>query len=64
VSPVSTTPVIVHPTAALSLTVQQAEEWLDVTGEAPVLFTNAATGRGCVLCQPYDGHRGLVTAAV
>jgi ribosome-associated translation inhibitor RaiA len=62
--PVSTTPVMIHPTAPPTLTAQQAEEWLDVTEEPLVFFTDIATGRGCVLYQRYDGHRGLVAPAV
>jgi ribosome-associated translation inhibitor RaiA len=48
---------------APELTLAQAEERLDAGGEAFVFFTDAVSGRGCVLYHRYDGHYGLITPA-
>lgn len=44
------------------LTLQEALERLNVSGEPHVFFVNALTGRGDVVYRRYDGHYGLITA--
>lgn len=51
----------VSPTAAPTLTVDQAIERLDVTGLRFVFFKSTTSGRGTVIYHRYDGHLGLVT---
>ncbi len=58
--PVSVAPVVLHPTPPPTLTVAEAQEWLELTAEPLVFFADATTGRGCVLYRRYDGHHGLV----
>ena len=45
------------------LQVAEAMDHLVLSGRPFVFFRDAATGRGCVLYQRYDGHFGLVTPA-
>jgi ribosome-associated translation inhibitor RaiA len=48
---------------APELTVEQAGERLDVTGDPFVFFVDPISRRGSVLYHRYDGHYGLITAA-
>jgi hypothetical protein len=48
---------------APELTLEQASERLDVTGDPFVFFVDAASNRGTVLYRRYDGHYGLITPA-
>lgn len=50
-----------HPAPVLR--VEKAMDHLDLTGWPFVFFSDAETGRGCVLYHRYDGHYGLVTPA-
>lgn len=43
------------------LTVQDAEQRLNASGERFLFFANSATGRGNVIYRRYDGHYGLIT---
>jgi ribosome-associated translation inhibitor RaiA len=42
------------------LTVEEAAQRLDATGEPRVFFENSNTGRGNVVYMRYDGHYGLI----
>jgi RNA polymerase-binding transcription factor DksA len=53
----------VEPGLAPSLSLDEALEWLGVTGEPFVFFANRETGRGNVAYHRYDGHYGLITPA-
>ena len=53
----------VEPELAPSLSLDEALEWLGVTGEPFVFFANRETGRGNVAYHRYDGHYGLITPA-
>ena len=55
--------VTVSPLPAPRLTVQEAAERLDESGQPFTFFIDAATGRGCVLYHRYDGHYGLLVPA-
>ena len=57
------TSVTVSPLPAPRLTVQEAAERLDESGQPFTFFIDAATGRGCVLYHRYDGHYGLLVPA-
>lgn len=57
------TPVTLSARPAPRLTVTQAVDRLNVTGQPFVFFRHAETGRGCVLYHRYDGHYGLITPA-
>lgn len=46
---------------APELSVEEAEERLDASGEPFVFFLDSQTGRGRVLYHRYDGHYGLIT---
>ena len=48
---------------APELTLTQAEERLDASGERFVFFVNPDTGRGNVVYLRYDGHYGVITPA-
>jgi len=47
------------PAAVLSL--EEAMERLDASGEPHVFFADSATGRANVVYRRYDGHYGLIT---
>jgi ribosomal subunit interface protein len=49
-----------HP---VEMTISEARERLDITGERFVFFVNTETGRGNVIYRRYDGHYGLITPA-
>jgi len=49
------------PQLPMPLTVEEAIERLDLTGDPFVFFENPATGRGDVVYRRYDGHYGLIT---
>jgi|GEM_PF-3481641 len=49
------------PAAVLSLA--EAKERLDLTGQPFLFFADPATGHGNVLYHRYDGHYGLITPA-
>jgi hypothetical protein len=53
--------VVVDPSPAPQLTVDQAIERLNTGGERSVFFASPATRRGNVLYRRYDGHYGLIT---
>jgi ribosome-associated translation inhibitor RaiA len=55
--------VTIADTAPPELTVPDAVELLDATGEPFVFFADATTGRGNVVYRRYDGNYGLVTPA-
>jgi Sigma 54 modulation/S30EA ribosomal protein C terminus len=50
--------VTVSPLPAPRLTIREAAERLDESGQPLTFFIDAATGRGCVLYHRYDGHYG------
>ena len=52
--------VTVSPLVASRLTIREAAERLDESGQPFTFFIDAATGRGCVLYHRYDGHHGLL----
>jgi ribosome-associated translation inhibitor RaiA len=54
-------PLTVDPDPAPVLTVRQAIDRLELSGEPFVFFADAETGRGCLLYHRYDGHYGLIT---
>jgi hypothetical protein len=56
-------PLAVADTAAPALTVDEARERFDVSGEPFLFFADASTGRGNVIYRRYDGHYGLITPA-
>lgn len=56
----SAVPVSVHDAPPATLSIDQAEERLDVSQERFVFFVSADTGRGNVLYRRYDGHYGLI----
>ncbi|HET6951365.1 MAG TPA: sigma 54 modulation/S30EA ribosomal C-terminal domain-containing protein [Acidimicrobiales bacterium] len=53
----------VEPELAPSLSLDEALEWLGVSGEPFVFFADHHTGRGNVIYHRYDGHYGLITPA-
>lgn len=57
------TPFTVSPQPAPELTVEQAQDRLNGTGQPFVFFRDADTGRGRVLYHRHDGHYGLITPA-
>ena len=59
--PVTTTPAPLSAAATATLTVQEAQEWLEAGDGPMVFFADSASGRGCVLYRRYDGHYGIVT---
>jgi len=50
----------VSPLPAPRLSVREAAERLDAAGQPFTFFTDADTGRGCVVYHRYDGHYGLL----
>jgi hypothetical protein len=50
----------VSPLPAPRLSVREAAERLDAAGPPFTFFTDADTGRGCVVYHRYDGHYGLL----
>ncbi|HET6953728.1 MAG TPA: sigma 54 modulation/S30EA ribosomal C-terminal domain-containing protein [Acidimicrobiales bacterium] len=48
---------------APALSLDEARDWLNLTGEPFVFFADRATGRGHVLYHRYDGHYGLIVPA-
>ena len=59
----ATVDVTVEPDLAPTLSVDEAVEWLNLSGEPFVFFAHAETGRGNVLYRRLDGHYGLITPA-
>jgi hypothetical protein len=53
--------VLLDATAVARLTVDEAIERLNISGERFVFFASPATRRGNVLYRRYDGHYGLIT---
>jgi ribosome-associated translation inhibitor RaiA len=43
-----------------TLTLDEARDWLDESGDSTLFFADSNTGRGCVLYRRYDGHYGVV----
>ncbi len=58
---VSVLPLTVDRQSPPTLTGAEPEEWLEVTGEPSVFYTDRTTGRGHVLYRRYDGHYGLLS---
>lgn len=54
-------PLTVSEQPAPRMTVEEAEERLEMTGQPFVFFADAGTGRGSVVYHRYDGHYGLIT---
>ena len=52
--------VTVSQLSAPRLSVREAAERLDAAGQPFTFFTDADTGRGCVVYHRYDGHYGLL----
>jgi ribosome-associated translation inhibitor RaiA len=61
--PLSNVPITLSPHPAPPLTLEEARQRLDTTGQPFVFFADAETGRGNVIYHRYDGHYGLVTPA-
>lgn len=60
---VSEVPITLSPHPAPTLTVAQARQRLEATGQPFVFFADAATGRAAILYHRYDGHYGLIKPA-
>ena len=56
-------PAIVNQPGPPTLTLAEAVERLNVTGNNFVFFTDSATGRGNVAYLRYDGHYGVIAPA-
>jgi RNA polymerase-binding transcription factor DksA/ribosome-associated translation inhibitor RaiA len=54
-------PVRLEPVTAPPLSLDDALEWLNCTGEAFLFFADPETGRAKVAYRRYDGHYGLIT---
>lgn len=57
----SAVPITLSPHPAPTLTVAEARQRLEATGQPFMFFADAATGQGAILYHRYDGHYGLIT---